>query len=225
MTGHGAEPYVPALSVPPEVAAQALQVAKDLDLQRRRFVFGCPAGASRTALKAWPVDSYADLVAHLHRRHGLPVLLTGIASEAPHLSAVAERCRAHGIETRTWIGDADRIGILLGLLQSARLYLGADTGPMHFAGALGVPVVACFGGGHWPRFLPLARPSFVATQELPCFGCILRQLHVLLDGGGVRAGGAAAVDPLGVVDDLATGGDLLLGQYLRNLDKHASLFT
>jgi hypothetical protein len=32
-------------------------------------------------------------------------------------------------------------------------------------------VVAAFGGGHWPRFLPRARRSFVATQELPCFGC------------------------------------------------------
>jgi hypothetical protein len=42
---------------------------------------------------------------------------------------------------------------------------------MHFAGALDVPVVALFGGGHWPRFLPRARRSFVATQELPCFRC------------------------------------------------------
>ncbi len=42
---------------------------------------------------------------------------------------------------------------------------------MHCAGALGVPVVARFGGGHWPRFLPLAERAFAATQELPCFNC------------------------------------------------------
>ena len=72
---------------------------------------------------------------------------------------------------QTWVGDSTQLGLLLGLIRNSRLYLGADTGPMHFAGALGVPVVACFGGGHWPRFLPLAQRSFVATQKLPCFGC------------------------------------------------------
>jgi hypothetical protein len=35
-------------------------------------------------------------------------------------------------------------------------------------------------------------------------------------------GGPATVDPLGVVYDLAAGGDLLLGQNMRYLDQHAT---
>jgi GT2 family glycosyltransferase len=60
---------------------------------------------------------------------------------------------------------------MLGLIARSRAYVGNDSGPMHCAGALDVPVVARFGGGHWPRFLPLATRSFTATQKLPCFGC------------------------------------------------------
>jgi ADP-heptose:LPS heptosyltransferase len=171
MTGRAADPYVPTLSLPEEVLAQAREALKGLELEPQRYVFGCPAGTARTLLKAWPAAAYAELVEHLGRKHRLPVLLTGIASEAPYLAEVAELCGAKGTPVRTWIGDSARLGLLLGLIRGSRLYLGADTGPMHFAGALGVPVVACFGGGHWPRFLPLARPSFVGTQDLPCFGC------------------------------------------------------
>ena len=171
LTGRLADPYAPTLSLPEECLAQAVEVLKGLDLHPQRYVLGCPAGTARTLLKAWPAGGYAELVEHLGRKHGLPVLLTGIASEAPHLAEVAELCRAKGIQAPTWIGDSAQLGLLLGLIRSSRIYLGADTGSMHFAGALDVPVVACFGGGHWPRFLPLARRSYVGTQALPCFGC------------------------------------------------------
>jgi glycosyltransferase involved in cell wall biosynthesis len=42
---------------------------------------------------------------------------------------------------------------------------------MHLAAAAAVPVVAVFGGGHWPRFLPSSSTGAVHTQDLPCFGC------------------------------------------------------
>jgi hypothetical protein len=171
ITGQTKDPYLPVLSLPEEARAQAAAVLKDLGLEPGRYVVGSPAGTAQTPYKAWPPDDYAALADHLRQKHGLAVLVTGTAGEAAQLSAVAEAARARGTPVKTWIGDASKLGLLLGLVQSARLYLGADTGPMHFAGALGVPVVARFGGGHWPRFLPLARRSYVGTQAVPCFGC------------------------------------------------------
>lgn len=75
------------------------------------------------------------------------------------------------MRARIWTGGPGQLAILLGLLALSRLYVGNDTGPMHCAAALGVPVVARFGGGHWPRFVRRARRSFCATQQLPCTGC------------------------------------------------------
>jgi len=40
---------------------------------------------------------------------------------------------------------ASSIGELIALTRRARLFIGGDTGPMHLAAALGVPVVAIFG--------------------------------------------------------------------------------
>lgn len=161
----------PALTLPPGVRADAESHLGTLGLVPGRYVLGCPGGTANNRLKAWPVESYAEQVAHLQRRHGLPVLLTGLPGEAAHMEAVAQAAAARGTTARVHVGEPDQLPLLLGLVSLSRLYLGTDTGPMHFAGALGVPVVAAFGGGHWPRFLPRARRSFVATRDLPCFGC------------------------------------------------------
>ena len=165
------DPYQPRLALPENLSQQALNVLKTLKLEARHYVLGCPAGAANIQLKAWPVESYLVALTHLWQKHHLPVLLVGLAGEASWLYEIAQAAQSQGIDVPVWIGGGEDLGLLLGLIQHSRLYVGVDTGPMHFAGALGVPVVALFGGGHWPRFLPLARPCFVATQQLPCFNC------------------------------------------------------
>ncbi len=61
-----------------------------------------------------------------------------------------------------------------GLLSRCRVLLTNDSGPMHIAAALGVPVVAVFGPTN-PRFQgPVGSPSLVLRNEgLDCLGCNL----------------------------------------------------
>ena len=42
---------------------------------------------------------------------------------------------------------------------------------MHIAAALKKPVVAVFGGGHWPQFTPVVTPSLALAVGLPCMRC------------------------------------------------------
>jgi hypothetical protein len=71
------------------------------------------------------------------------------------------------------------------LLDASHGYVGRDTGPMHIAAALGKPVFAIFGGGTWPRFRPLARPSVSITLAVPCspcdWRCEQRRSHCIKD--------------------------------------------
>jgi hypothetical protein len=48
-----------------------------------------------------------------------------------------------------------------------------------------------------------------------------RQLHVALDGGGLRTSRAATIDPFRGVHHLATAHDLLLAEHLRNGKQHS----
>lgn len=171
IVGQEGGPYEPKLKLPPSASLESSRVLNSLGLKPQRYVFGCPAGVANVSIKFWPVESYVEICKHLYDRHGLEVLVTGLAGESGLLEEIVQRGREKGVRTVVWIGSQQDLGVLLGLIQQSRLYLGTDSGPMHFAGALGIPVVALFGGGTWPRFLPLARRSFVATQKLPCFGC------------------------------------------------------
>jgi peptidoglycan hydrolase CwlO-like protein len=99
--------------------------------------------------------------------------LVGHESERGYLESVvaAVRTASSGAAPRLWLGGEDSLPTLAGLISDASLYVGNDTGAMHLAAAAAVPVVAVFGGGTWPRFVPAAQRGAAVVRPLPCFGC------------------------------------------------------
>jgi hypothetical protein len=122
-------------------------------------------------IKAWPAERYGRIAGWLACERGLPTLVMGHEPEAAVLDAVVAAAREVGAGVQVWCGGENDLETMIALLASAGLYVGNDTGAMHIAAAAGVPVVAVFGGGHWPRFLPVAHRGAVHTRRLPCFGC------------------------------------------------------
>jgi ADP-heptose:LPS heptosyltransferase/predicted nuclease with TOPRIM domain len=171
LLGRKLKEYQPILSLPPELLTRVSKLLAEMELESGNYVLGVPAGNANVLAKVWPTKDFKDLVVHLKEKHGLSVLLTGVESESEILDLVVRSLGERGIRIPFWLGSSDDLDVLLGFINNSCFYLGTDTGPMHFAAALGKPVVALFGGGTWPRFLPLAPRSFVATQKLPCFGC------------------------------------------------------
>lgn len=131
------------------------------------YVVCAAAGFANVRLKTWPAERFGATLRQLREKRGLQVLLVGHQSEAAHLETV--RAAAGGASL--WLGGDGELAQLAALLAQAKLYLGNDTGAMHLAAALGVPVVALFGGGTWPRFVPAARLGVAVVHPLPCFGC------------------------------------------------------
>jgi heptosyltransferase I len=90
--------------------------------------------------KCWTPDRYGELCAELWRRHGL----RAIVNVSPSQGDLARKVQSAA-------GDAKPIAVspplpeLAALLLGARLVVGADTGPVHLAAALGTRVVALFG--------------------------------------------------------------------------------
>ena len=63
---------------------------------------------------------------------------------------------------------------LLALLRQARLVLGADSGPLHLAHALGVPVLMVMGPTDPARHGPYGAPERALFRRLPCSFCYRR---------------------------------------------------
>lgn len=172
LLGSAATRQAPRLRIAPALAAQAAATLQARGLTPQGWLAVFPAGLANVPIKAWPADRFADIIAWLGREHRLPVMLLGHASEAAVLTATADAAvKAGAPRPAIWTGQDGGIGELAALLATARLYFGHDTGPMHVAAAVGTPVCAVFGGGHWPRFRPVGPQVVSVVQPLPCFGC------------------------------------------------------
>ncbi len=91
--------------------------------------------------KNWPAERFAEAAAALKERTGLETaLLEGPADRKAVQEVIAA---GKGREAKVFrdLGALE----LAGLLSSARLVVGNDSGVCHLAGALGTPVVAVFG--------------------------------------------------------------------------------
>jgi ADP-heptose:LPS heptosyltransferase len=182
LTGRAPSSDAPRLMLRPSERAQAAALLRGLCLTEGRFAVCYPAGTKNVTLKAWPAERYGRIAAWLSRDRDLPTLVMGHASESVVVDSVVATARASGgTRVQGWCSGEKGLETLVGLLASAGLYIGNDTGAMHVAAAAGVPVVAVFGGGHWPRFLPVAQRGAVHTRMLPCFGCGWRDC-IFFDG-------------------------------------------
>jgi heptosyltransferase-1 len=104
--------------------------------------------------KRWPLESFG-VVARALADRGMAVL----ANHGPEEEALADAvCNSSGGAA---VPSKCSVGELIALTRRARLFIGGDTGPMHLAAALRVPVVALFGPTRPERNGPFGTPNVV----------------------------------------------------------------
>jgi heptosyltransferase-2 len=129
------------------------------------------AGASYGSAKCWPPDRFADLANRLHAQADADVILFGTRAEAPVSSAIAAGMHHPPVDLTGKTSVAD----LPALLSQCHLFIGNDSGAMHVAAAVGLPVVAVFGPTDPFGTAPVT-PRCSIVQEKPyCSPCFLRR--------------------------------------------------
>jgi heptosyltransferase-1 len=104
--------------------------------------------------KCWPSESFGAVARALAER-GMGVLINHGPGEEALAVAVRNSSGGVGVPLKCSVGE------LIALTRRARLFIGGDTGPMHLAAALRVPVVALFGPTRPERNGPFGTPSVV----------------------------------------------------------------
>jgi len=117
--------------------------------------------------KLWPWERYAEVVSVLIEQHGLfPVLIGG-----PEDREVGKKLLS---KWGTGVCAAGELTVResAALMESARFYLGNDTGVMHLAAAVGLRCVAIFSARSWAgMWEPYGAGHKVLRFEVPCAGC------------------------------------------------------
>ena len=104
--------------------------------------------------KQWPAERYGEVARRLAQAGVLS--LVNFGPEEEELAHAVES--ASGGAAKMFTGSLTQ---LIALTRRARLFIGGDTGPMHVAAALGVPVVGIFGPTDPARNGPFATPNIV----------------------------------------------------------------
>jgi len=115
--------------------------------------------------KQWPAERYGEVARRL-AEDGVKSLINFGPGEEPLMRTVESTSK--GAAT----GIVSSLTELVALTRRACLFIGGDTGPMHLAAALGVPVVAIFGptnpvrnGPFWTCSIVLLSPVSPTTHS------------------------------------------------------------
>lgn len=117
--------------------------------------------------KRWPAENFGRLAAQLP----WPSVVISAGSDA----ALAERVVAHSKGKSVSLAGRTTLVQLTELIRRAKAFISNDTGPMHIAAALGVPVFAVFGPTSPLRTGPYGPGHTVITAGLPCSPCFRRK--------------------------------------------------
>jgi heptosyltransferase-2 len=129
------------------------------------------AGAAYGSAKCWPPERFAAAINQLMKARRAEVILFG----APGESAVSAAIQAGLDQPALDLTGKTEIAELPALLSRCTTFLGNDSGAMHVAAAVGLPVVAVFGPTD-PRGTAPVTPRCTIVQEKPyCSPCFLRK--------------------------------------------------
>jgi len=136
----------------------------------------CP-GAEYGPAKRWPADRYRAVMEQISKERDLTWVVVGTAKERDLGEALV----------RDFPGTAENhcgsttLPQLIDLLKGCSLLLTNDTGTMHLADALGVPVVAIFGSTEPMLTGPVGvtvPPHRILRRKVECSPCYLRECPI-----------------------------------------------
>jgi len=150
----------------------------DLELPQRFMVIS-PGASKRRQAKTWPEENFARLARRLWRRYGLTPLLVGSAENGKvNARIIRLALEQEGDDNFLPVDLSGKIGlrVLCAVLDKASLFVGIDSGVMHLASAVNIPVVGLFGPTDPDYVGPQNKLSRVVRREdMECVPCYLKK--------------------------------------------------
>lgn len=160
-------PLTSRLKVPNATSAAALALLRERGWQPGRPLVGIAPGAAFGHAKRWSPKRYSDLASSLIDS-GAACVIVGRSED---------RDAARDIKGIDLIGQTDLM-MLMGVVSHCSAVVSNDSGAMHLAGVLGVPVVGIFGPTDERYSVPVtpyedSRTIEVISESVFCRPCFL----------------------------------------------------
>lgn len=175
--GANEAPVAPTLAV---TASETDAALAKFSVSPDHLWLGINAGAEYGPAKRWPKDRFVSAAQAIQERTGCRCLLFGGSGDVTVAGQIAVHLPSSTSHLRNLAGQTS-LRELMALLTQCRVLLTNDTGPMHLAAALGVPVVVPFGSTS-PELtgpgLPGDARQRLIRSDAPCSPCFLRECPI-----------------------------------------------
>jgi len=168
----GLVPMPPSPVLVPDAGNRAAAM-RALHLKTDRPVIVLCPGAEFGAAKRWPPNQFAEL-ATMFLRDNLHVWIVGSPNDKIAADAVLNSLGDNMHKVRDLTARTD-LGTAIDILSSASLVISNDSGLMHAAAAVGVPLVALFGSSSPIYTPPLSALAHIAKIDIACSPCFKRE--------------------------------------------------
>jgi heptosyltransferase-2 len=131
-------------------------------------IIGINPGATYGPAKQWPLDRYAHLADNIQAFTKGRVIIFGGPNDKDLGEKISQKMHHCPIDLsgKTSLGEA------MALIEKCDLFITNDSGLMHVAAALDVPLVAVFGSTNSVTTGPLSQNSRIVQVPLECSPCL-----------------------------------------------------
>ncbi|HKY71414.1 MAG TPA: lipopolysaccharide heptosyltransferase II [Nitrospira sp.] len=176
LAGHPGQPEL--FLSPDEERSMAERLAR-VGITADDVVIGINPGSTYGGAKRWFPDRFAESTERLCRRvsddgRRPAVVVIGAKGEEPLGREIASRLSVCSVV----LSGATTIRELMAVVKRCALLVTNDTGPMHIASALRVPVVAVFGPTDWRSTSPCGEDHALLRHPVDCAPCMLRECPI-----------------------------------------------
>lgn len=161
----------PYLYISKDEANQALETLYKNNLTPDDLIVGINPGAAYGSSKRWYPERFGHVAKNLIERYDAKVIFFGDQREK---DIATEIVKDSGITPLNMTGKTT-IRELMALIAHCRVFITNDSGPMHIAAALCVPVVAIFGSTDPLLTGPLGDRHMIIKKDVSCSPCFLRK--------------------------------------------------
>jgi heptosyltransferase II len=169
--GISGQTQAPQLTVTPgEIHAAALLLAEH-GITAGDFVIGVNPGAAFGSAKRWYPERFAEVAGRLAAAWNAKTVIFG----GPGETDIADGIERHLSGRCCNLAGTTNLRELMALIQRCNFLVTNDSGPMHIAAALGVPLVAIFGSTDHATTSPYTDRAVIVRKDVDCAPCKLRE--------------------------------------------------
>jgi heptosyltransferase-2 len=172
LLGFSSGPAVPSIQVPSGARSAAAEALVRAGWHGRAPMVALAPGAAYGGAKRWPPRYFGELARALDA-DGVVAVLVGSAADR-QTGAEVEAASGAGIRLINLIGATD-LHTLAGVFTHCRTLVTNDSGAMHLAAAVGLPVTAVFGPTRDRETRPPGDTHAILTNPVWCRPCMLRE--------------------------------------------------